>query len=91
MTEAVMWRFGRRWIASVREKEIEGRADFVATKLEPRGLTALPTVPPPRHADLHGWPSDKEDRRTRAKEFARDLAGTPAAVISYPPTTKGRQ
>jgi hypothetical protein len=88
MTESALWRFGRRWIASVREKKLEARADFAATKLEPRGLTALPVVPPPRHADLHGWPIDKEDRRTRAKELARDLATEPAALVSYPPSGK---
>lgn len=84
MANSEIWRFGGRWIESVREKNLEGRTDFVAMKLAPRGLVAQAVVPPPRHADVVGWPNDKEDRRTRAKELARDLAKDPAAVISYP-------
>src|SRR5438128_10480480 len=60
MTESSLWRFGRCWIESVREKTLEGRADFVAAKLAPLGLIAQPTVPPPHHADIIGWPIDKE-------------------------------
>ena len=84
MTESSLWRFGRCWIESVREKTLEGRADFVAAKLAPLGLIAQPTVPPPHHADIIGWPIDKEALRTRAKELARELAKDPAAVVSYP-------
>lgn len=84
MSESAVWRFGASWVASIREKDIQGRADFIADKLTALSLEAVPDVPPPRHADIRGWPVEKEARRTRARELARDLGNPPAAHIAKP-------
>src|SRR5215471_7148227 len=69
MGDHCVWRFGDYWVAGPREKRIHARVDFRASNLEPLALYAKRTLWPPRHADLHGWPMEKEARRTRAKEL----------------------
>jgi hypothetical protein len=85
MPDAALWRFGDKWVASEREAAIQARVDFSAVRLSP-DLQAIGKVPPPRHAEIHGWPAEKEARRVRARELGRDLAADRQATrVVFPP------
>jgi hypothetical protein len=83
--DTAVWRFGNCWVASIREQKIVGRADFMAFKLERVQLMAVPFEPPPKHADLEGWPTDKEARRSVAQQFALELDREPKAKVMRGP------
>jgi hypothetical protein len=85
MFGADLWRFGDKWVASEREAPIRARVDFSASRLAP-DLRAVGKVPPPRHAEIHGWPLEKEARRSRARELGRELAADRQATrVAFPP------
>jgi hypothetical protein len=79
--EAEVWRFGDKWVACEREKPIVGCVHFQALSPQSVGLCATPAEPPPRHAELTGWPADKEARRSLAQRFGALLAKDTATSV----------
>jgi hypothetical protein len=87
MVESALWQFGEKWVADLRVnyREIKGRVDFMSARLEGVQLAAIPRVPPPKHAEITGWPLEKEARRTKAKLLVSHLATEPRATVSRRP------
>lgn len=63
---------------SVSERELRAYAMFEAAAALEQGLTVERNDEPFRHAELAGWPTEKEHR----KEIARELAS--AATLHLP-------
>ena len=76
LTEAEIWEDGRL-VESLRtdEAQLKARADFSSQVVADVGLDIeYDRTPYPRHANLIGWPEDKDERQAKAQRLA-DAAG----------------
>jgi hypothetical protein len=51
-----------------------GRADILSMKVKSTGLEIDPDNIPPRHANIIGWPSEKDKQKLFAIELAREAS-----------------
>jgi len=60
-------------VARIRGKPLFGRADIRVFNVLSKSLVVVPTNPPPiRHADIVGWPENKDHRISIAQELAAE-------------------
>lgn len=74
ITEQNTWEIGDREVADRRAKPILGRADILARDIMSRNLQIKPSEPPPRHANIIGWPDEKSKQLQIAVELAADAS-----------------
>ncbi len=66
-----IWRLGDEKVAVHVEKDIKARADLGVHQVIDIGLEVIPeTKPHPRHANIMGWPDDRDEIRQLAIELA---------------------
>ncbi len=70
LAEAEIWDIGNTHVALPRDKPLLGRAEIIAQHVLDNKLGVEPAEPPPRHANIVGWPDDKAARRQIAQELA---------------------
>jgi len=59
-------------------RTLHGRAELAAAIVLENGLEAVPDQPPPRHANVVGWPEEKDAQ----KDIALQLAEKASLIIS---------
>jgi hypothetical protein len=81
-TDEEIWGIGRD-VATTTNRTLYGRGDLraVACRVGPLRIGASPLPENPNHADISGWPPEKEDR----KALAIELAAAAGKMISAPP------
>lgn len=69
-----IWEIGRKDViaAMTMPKELYGIAKIKASKVLENGLEIKPQEPPPRHANMIGWPKEKERQKMIAIELAAE-------------------
>lgn len=72
LSENEIWNIGRD-IATGQERNLHGRADVEASHVIAQSLNVVPrpVLNNPNHANIVGWPPDKDARKMRALEIAR--------------------
>lgn len=77
LSEADLWAHGDRWVAAPANREVVARGDFTpaqarAVTFDGFQLAIVADEPPPRHANVIGWPpvEQKEVRRSLAQQLA---------------------
>jgi len=72
-------------VATQRGKRLVGRGDVTAGNIQSIGLRVEPKEPPPRHADVVGWPAlsgtPKEDK-SRQKLIAQQIVERARLVLA---------
>lgn len=72
LTEPEIWEIGDIHVAEPQHKTALGRGELVAKAISQQGLEIVPeTNPHPRHADVIGWPAEKDARLEIAQALAR--------------------
>lgn len=72
ITNVEIWEIGLE-VARMRGSPLLGRADIRVFNILSKSLVVVPTDPPPiRHADIVGWPEDKDQRISIAQELAAE-------------------
>ncbi|HUE81822.1 MAG TPA: hypothetical protein VMM84_06880 [Pyrinomonadaceae bacterium] len=77
LTESAIWGIGD-YIALKRERTLYGRGDTTANQVRNAGLDISSDEPPPRHANLIGWP---ENDKGRHKLIALQIAAVATLVL----------
>lgn len=89
LTEHQIWSLGDRHVASPLGKELRARAELSVAQITAVGLQVKPAEPPPRHANITGWPIEKHAWMSRAQELAAvailRLRGTQTAASPQTP------
>ena len=57
-------------MAARRTRSLHGRADISGSDVRSVDLVSVPTWPPRRHAELRGWPAQKDARLSIAQRLA---------------------
>jgi len=70
MSENEIWRFGEVYVASVLERKILARAEVSVAQVNTVELRVESDEPPPRHANITGWASEKDRWMSQAQELA---------------------
>lgn len=65
-----IYRLGRRHVAPEPTKTIYGWGTVLVRIVEAQGLSVVPDNRPPRHANIEGWPNDKDEQMLLAHELA---------------------
>jgi hypothetical protein len=72
ISDIEIWEIGLE-VARIRKMPLFGRADIRVFNVLSKSLVVVPTNPPPiRHADIVGWPPDKDQRISIAQELAAE-------------------
>jgi hypothetical protein len=76
-----LWQIGLNHLGP--DQRIHGAAIFQALAARSAGLDVIAQEPPPRHADLAGWPihPDPEEQKARHKELAALIAQRATLVL----------
>jgi hypothetical protein len=70
LSDEEIWNLAIEYVEPHRGKVI-GRGDLLVSQVLGENLRVVPADPPPRHADICGWPPDDRERRvTVAKVLA---------------------
>lgn len=82
-TEAEIWAAGED-VSTKRDRKLYGRTDIQASACTLNGLRvfAMPILNNPNHADISGWPSEKQEQ----KAIALKLAALASKLIPCPGT-----
>jgi len=80
LNEAGTWNIGGE-VAQARKQTLHARGDIVATDVSKAGLRVVPSEPPPRHANIEDWPTEKSAQKLKAI----DLADAAKLVIKATP------
>ena len=65
-----IWALADREVTPMRGKSAIARADLQASHIQRVGLALQPDETPPRHANIVGWPTEKDQIKLRAQELA---------------------
>ena len=69
--EEEIWNIGREDVAKPRERTLHARGDVTSAAIVKTGLKVVPdTSPHPRHANIIGWPPEKDKQKMLAVEIA---------------------
>lgn len=74
-----LWQVGREYLGGGRS--LYGVAVFTAHDVRTQELDVIPKEPPPRHANIVGWPSDADPEMAKAKRKQRALALAACATL----------
>jgi hypothetical protein len=69
VSEEQIWHIASE-VATIRNKQLFGRADILASKVFSKELQVVPKEPPPNHANIVGWPDDPSLSLSIAQELA---------------------
>lgn len=67
-----IWQIGEKKVVSQSGKTLYGRAEIRAQLVEKTGLSIDPDNNPPRHANIIGWPLEKNEQKLIALELAKE-------------------
>jgi len=70
LLDAGVWELADRYVATVREQPVIARAELAVAEITSLGLSVEPNDHPPRHANITGWPSAKDEWKSLAQELA---------------------
>lgn len=70
LSEAQVWKLGEVHVAIPRNRELLARAELKARDITSVGLSLQANEPPPRHANITGWPVAKHEWMSLAQELA---------------------
>jgi hypothetical protein len=70
LSEEQIWNIGEDHVAEPRGKVLYGRADLNVNDVTSQGLKLDPDNNPPRHANIVGWPPEKDRQLLLAQELA---------------------
>lgn len=70
LSEPQVWDIGHRWVSDPQAMPLHGRAEFTAEAVASVGLFVVESEPPPRHAEIDGWPPDKSAAISVAQQLA---------------------
>ena len=70
LSEKEIWQFGDVYVAAVVGRKILARAELSVGQVDRIGLRVEPDEPPPRHANITGWASEKDRWMSQAQELA---------------------
>lgn len=76
LDEPATWMIGEE-VAAKRSQTLHARGDIVAADVSKARVTVAPSEPPPRHANIEGWPAEKSAQ----KLIAIDLADAAKLVV----------
>ena len=69
--EEEIWNIGREAVAKPRDGSLYARGDVPVAAIVKTGLKVVPdTGPHPRHANITGWPPEKDKQKMLAVEIA---------------------
>ncbi len=71
LAEPAIWALGKAEVAIPRDKPLYARADLESGAVT-RAELRLVQTPPPRHANLLGWPSDRSDQQLVAMRLSQE-------------------
>ncbi len=78
--EQGIWEIGRTYVAAPQQKAIRGRGDLSANIIRATELDVVPERQPHKlHADVVGWPTEKDEQKMIAVELANQ------AIAVFPP------
>jgi len=83
IAEDEIWVLGRLVVESASDRLILARADLVVANANQLGLRVERSEPPPRHANITGWPEEKDKRISLAQQLAAK-----AELVIRPPAAK---
>lgn len=64
-----IWKIGKK---AIRRRTLRGRADIRTLTVTTNGLSIDPDNKPRRHANVIGWPPEKEEQKSIALELAKE-------------------
>ena len=67
-----IWQLGQIFVEPIRGRPTLARADIPISNITRLGLRVDPSEPPPRHANIAGWPGEKDANMSKAQELAAD-------------------
>ena len=70
LSEKEIWQFGDVYVAAVVGRKILARAEVSVGQVNSIALRVEPDEPPPRHANVTGWASEKDRWMSQAQELA---------------------
>lgn len=70
--EPQIWDLGYRHVAEPSNRTLYARADFSVSLVNRLALNVHRSDSPPRHADIVGWPSSKNERMSIAQQLAAE-------------------
>lgn len=70
LSEEQIWRLARDFVSTPTGRPLYARADIPALAVFELSLNIYPDEPPPRHANLVGWPPEKHARMSLAQQLA---------------------
>lgn len=70
LSERQVWMLGQLYVADALAKEVLARADVSVAQIRSVGLAVDAAEPPPRHANITGWPAEKHAWKSRAQKLA---------------------
>jgi hypothetical protein len=70
LTESEIWSLGEEHIQSPSGGELRARAELLVAQIAGVGLQVEPQEPPQRHANIAGWPAEKDELMLKAQELA---------------------
>jgi hypothetical protein len=83
ITDEELWQLGCD-VAANRQRQLYGRADFLAAQARGLALQLEPLEPPKNHACVMGWPPDKPSQKIIAQKLAAmsKFVATPSLTAS---------
>ena len=72
LTEEQIWYLGHHFVAQNRTSSLRARADVSVSVINNLQLRLVPDEPPPRHANITGWPEEKDRRMSLAQLLAAE-------------------
>lgn len=72
LAEEQIWELGQLFVEPIRGRPSLARADIPIANIIRVGLRVDPSEPPPRHANIAGWPGVKGANMSKAQELAAD-------------------
>ena len=70
LSEKEIWRFGDVYVSAVMGRKILARAEVSVAQVDSVELRVESDEPPPRHANITGWASEKDRWMSQAQELA---------------------
>ncbi|MCX7049359.1 MAG: hypothetical protein NTX50_28230 [Candidatus Sumerlaeota bacterium] len=77
LSEPELWGLGQA-VANLRSLTLHGRADVLAVSIRKQSLEIQPSPPPRNHANIIGWPKEKQAQKVIALKIADAARYTPA-------------
>ena len=73
LDEEAIWGIAEQYVAPElpQNRRVHGRADVPTASVESLGLRVAPDNTPPRHANIVGWPAEKDEQLSLAQELVK--------------------